>query len=147
MTAPSSAVAERLEDLTAKLEADLSQAAIWLPACSDARSVARRLGVTTRYLRRVVAAARVAGVPVVSGDFGYRMPSSPEDAEACAQRLRAHAKEELLAASRLERWAQRKRETTRHDPLMFATRDLSASADAAWAWATKREGARDHVRA
>ncbi len=113
------AQAERLEDMAAKLEEELSQENICLPACSDARSVAKRLGWSTRQLRRVVAAARVAGVPVVSGDFGYRMPSGPEDAETCAERLRAHAKEELLAASRLERWAQRKRQTDRHEPLMF----------------------------
>lgn len=82
----------------------------WGDGKTSASRLSARLGVSERRIRRAVAEARTSGAtPIVSGDFGYGMAQSPEEAERCADRLEAHGKRELQAATALRKWAKRKR--------------------------------------
>lgn len=67
-------------------------------------TVATALGVTPRTLRRIVADARKLALPVTSGDAGYIL-GGRQSLRECADRLRAHALDELARAADLERTA------------------------------------------
>ena len=56
-----------------------------------------------RKIREFVAQARANGVPVISGDSGYKLAVKYADVEPTVRRLEAHGKKELLAASRLKK--------------------------------------------
>lgn len=78
-----------------------------------ARTLASRVGVSEREVRRIVSSLRRQGFPVVSGDDGYWL-GTPDDARRSARRLRAHALLELQAAASLELAAWRISESNRY---------------------------------
>lgn len=70
----------------------------------SASVVRRRLGVTERELRHIVAFARKNGYPIVSGNLGYKFGDA-EEPRRCSARLHAHALDELARAGELSRLA------------------------------------------
>ena len=69
-----------------------------------ARMVASYSGLNQRILRDIVSSLRLRGFPVVSGDKGYWWGTA-EECRRAAKRLRAHAVEEMQAASALDHTA------------------------------------------
>lgn len=83
-------------------------------AAVSAAELAARLGITDkREVRRKVAEARLAGVPVCSlqrsdkGSGGYFLPdeSKPEEVKHCIAEFRKRAVSSLMIAARLSRWS------------------------------------------
>lgn len=83
------------------------------------KDLAKRIGIPERDIRDVVYAARKRGIPVVSGNDGYSLAHTPEDAEKAAKRLRSHAIRELLAGRCLRRWARQERLRLEHPGVLF----------------------------
>ena len=67
----------------------------WLPAAA----LARDMNLGTRQLRKVVHRAREYRLPIISGNFGYKLRKTAEEAEAFARRVGSNARGQLAAAS------------------------------------------------
>ena len=94
-------LSQRRLDQIARLLADLSHE---FPHPASALAV--DLGVSQRRLRDIVRDARQHGLPIISGDDGYRL-GRRDELERCALRLEAHAKQELARVSDLRRIARK----------------------------------------
>lgn len=62
-----------------------------------------QLRVSERTVRELVAELRGAGYPICSGDRGYYMAQTAQEARECYLRLRSHALAELAAIKALKR--------------------------------------------
>ena len=60
-------------------------------------------GLTERKIRDLVRAERLAGVPIVSGDKGYKIAKSYSEIEDLIARIKSHALSELEIVSAINR--------------------------------------------
>lgn len=85
-----------------------------------ASSLARVIGVSERRLRHIVHAATVEhNQAILSGDDGYTLPESAEEAFAAADRLHAHAMGELAKEVTLRRYGTERLLRDTYSPTLF----------------------------
>ena len=94
---PQDLTAQELRDIGRLLRCLSSE--YWLPASA----LASDLSMNERGVRGCVHRARQYGLPVISGNLGYKI-GGVKEAEACAARLESHAKKELARAADLRRY-------------------------------------------
>lgn len=67
-----------------------------------ANVICHHIGGNARSLRQDVNELRKAGVPIISGDFGYMYTENPHKLERCIARLNATAYNTYMAANALQ---------------------------------------------
>lgn len=68
--------------------------------------LAERLNVQRRSVEKAVRDMRLNGIPVITGNDGCWVATSPQEAREAAERLRARGIHIFEAAAALERWAE-----------------------------------------
>lgn len=108
--------ADEVERLTATLRT--LQAEHRLPV--HAAELARMMGTNERRLRHIVHAAAVEhDQAILSGDDGYGLPASAQEAFAAADRLHAHAMGELAKEVVLRRYGTQRLLKDAYSPTLF----------------------------
>lgn len=97
--APQALTAQELFDIGRLLRCLSSE--FWLPASA----LALDLSMSERGVRECVHRASEYGIPVVSGNRGYKI-GGVQEAEACIRRLESHAKKELARVAGLRRYIE-----------------------------------------